>query len=265
MLGTVPTIAGFGQDSDGHLYITSLKGGVWRVTGTGAADKPPVATFTLSSTTPAVGANVHLDASGSTDPDGPIFSYAVGHRRRRQDRRQGRDVRRQLPERRRTRDHADGRGRRRRALVAHAGGLRRRQDDAAGPAAHGTPHARRSRRRASRSSRPCASAGCWCASAATRRPPGRSRPRMRKAARLRATRLRHGARPARAQDVQGAHGQRHRAAAHPARTPEGHASGRHPRAGPRAGRRHVRAELRARARRRLTGGERRPGPGRCEV
>ena len=26
-------------------------------------------------TTPAVGANVHLDASGSTDPDGPIISY----------------------------------------------------------------------------------------------------------------------------------------------------------------------------------------------
>ena len=64
------------QDSDGHLYITSLKGGVWRVTGTGAADKPPVASFTLSSTTPAVGANVHLDASGSTDPDGLIYRYS---------------------------------------------------------------------------------------------------------------------------------------------------------------------------------------------
>jgi glucose/arabinose dehydrogenase len=74
--GAEPQIAGFGEDSDGHLYVTSLKGGVWRVTGTGAADKPPVAAFTLSSTTPAVGATVHLDASSSTDPDGPIFSYA---------------------------------------------------------------------------------------------------------------------------------------------------------------------------------------------
>jgi PKD domain-containing protein len=75
-LGTAPSIAGFGQDSDGHLYVTSLEGGVWRVTGTGAADKPPVANFTLSSTTPAVGATVHLDASSSTDPDGPIISYS---------------------------------------------------------------------------------------------------------------------------------------------------------------------------------------------
>jgi glucose/arabinose dehydrogenase len=75
-LGAVPGTAGFGKDSDDHLYITSLKGGVWRITGTGAADKPPVAAFTLSSTTPAVGANVHLDASTSTDPDGPIYRYA---------------------------------------------------------------------------------------------------------------------------------------------------------------------------------------------
>ena len=75
-LGAEPQIAGFGEDSDSHLYITSLKGGVWRITGTGAVDKPPVAVFTLSSTTPAVGANVHLDASGSTDPDGPIYRYA---------------------------------------------------------------------------------------------------------------------------------------------------------------------------------------------
>jgi glucose/arabinose dehydrogenase len=75
-LGAAPQIAGFGQDSDGHLYITSLSGGVWRVTGTGAADKPPVAAFTMSSTTPAVGAVLHLDASGTTDPDGPIYSYS---------------------------------------------------------------------------------------------------------------------------------------------------------------------------------------------
>jgi glucose/arabinose dehydrogenase len=76
LLGSTRHIAGFGSDSDGHLYLTSLDGGVWRVTGTGAADKPPVASFSLSSTTPAVGANVHLDASGSTDPDGPIISYS---------------------------------------------------------------------------------------------------------------------------------------------------------------------------------------------
>ena len=75
-LGSEPQVAAFGQDSDGHLYVTSVKGGVWRVTGTGAADKPPVASFTLSTTTPAVGAILHLDASGSTDPDGPILSYA---------------------------------------------------------------------------------------------------------------------------------------------------------------------------------------------
>jgi glucose/arabinose dehydrogenase len=76
LLGAAGHIAGFGSDSDGHLYVTSLDGGVWRVTGTGAADKPPVASFTLSTTTPAAGANVHLDASGSTDPDGPIVSYS---------------------------------------------------------------------------------------------------------------------------------------------------------------------------------------------
>ena len=75
-LGLAPQLVGFGEDSDGHLYITSLKGGVWRITGTGAADKPPVAAFTLSSMTPAVGANLHLDASGSTDPDGPIYRYS---------------------------------------------------------------------------------------------------------------------------------------------------------------------------------------------
>jgi glucose/arabinose dehydrogenase len=75
-LGAAPAVAGFGQDSDGHVYVTSIKGEVWRVTGTGAADRPPVAAFTLSSSTPRVGANVHLDASGSSDPDGPIFSYA---------------------------------------------------------------------------------------------------------------------------------------------------------------------------------------------
>jgi hypothetical protein len=75
-LGSAAHIAGFGADSDGHLYVTSLDGGVWRVTGTGAADKPPVAAFTLSSMTPAVGANLHLDASSSTDPDGKIISYS---------------------------------------------------------------------------------------------------------------------------------------------------------------------------------------------
>jgi glucose/arabinose dehydrogenase len=75
-LGSAAQIAGFGQDSDGHLYITSLQGGVWRITGTGAANKAPVAVFTLSSMTPAVGANVHLDASASTDPDGPIYRYS---------------------------------------------------------------------------------------------------------------------------------------------------------------------------------------------
>ena len=67
---------GFGQDSDGHLYVLSLQGSVSRVTGTGAADKPPLAAFTLSSTTPAVGATVHLDASGSSDPDSPIYRYS---------------------------------------------------------------------------------------------------------------------------------------------------------------------------------------------
>jgi glucose/arabinose dehydrogenase len=75
-LGSAAHIAGFGADSDGHLYVTSLDGGVWRVTGTGAANRPPVAAFTLSSMTPAVGANLQLDASGSTDPDGKIVSYS---------------------------------------------------------------------------------------------------------------------------------------------------------------------------------------------
>jgi glucose/arabinose dehydrogenase len=76
LLGAAGHIAGFGSDSDGHLYITSLDGGVWRVTGTGAGDKPPIANFTLSSTTPPVGGMVHLDASSSTDPDGPIINYS---------------------------------------------------------------------------------------------------------------------------------------------------------------------------------------------
>ena len=76
LLGAAAQIVGFGQDSDGHLYVLSLQGAVSRVTGTGAADKPPLAAFTLSTTTPAVGAPVHLDASGSSDPDSPIYRYS---------------------------------------------------------------------------------------------------------------------------------------------------------------------------------------------
>jgi glucose/arabinose dehydrogenase len=75
-LGAGKRIAGFGADSDGHLYVTSLEGAVWRIAGTGDADKPPVANFTISDTTPPVGAVVHLDASASTDPDGKIVSYS---------------------------------------------------------------------------------------------------------------------------------------------------------------------------------------------
>ena len=131
-LGTAPQIAGFGQDSDGHLYVTSLKGGVWRITGTGAADKPPIASFTLSTTTPAVGATLHLDASSSTDPDGPDLQLHVGHQRRRQDRRPRHHLRRELSDGRRATDHADGHGHGRSALVTHAARLRRRQDDAPG-------------------------------------------------------------------------------------------------------------------------------------
>jgi glucose/arabinose dehydrogenase len=75
-LGSAAQIAGFGQDSAGHLYIASLQGVVSRITGTGDADKPPVASFTVSNMTPDIGASVHLDASGSSDPDSPIYRYS---------------------------------------------------------------------------------------------------------------------------------------------------------------------------------------------
>ena len=211
------------QDSDGHLYITSLDGGVWRVTGTGAADKPPVAAFTLSSTTPAVGANVHLDASGSTDPDGPIFSYPWDTDGDGKIDGKGVTVRRQLPDGRRAPDHAD-RPRRRRARAPRApGGLRRRQDDAAGYARAARACAQRSRRRARRSSRPCASAGCSCASAPTRRRPGRSPPRCDRQPRYerRGCGPRTGSWRARRSRRTPAAA---RAPAHPARTPGGHAT-----------------------------------------
>ena len=175
MLGAARHIAGFGSDSDGHLYITSLDGGVWRVTGTGAADKPPVASFTLSTTTPAVGANVHLDASGSTDPDGPIVSYLW-------------DVDGD--------GKPDGKGvtfdvsyptagaRPITLTVGDAAGARSSRTQAVfvggkGAAGAGRRHADREDlgARQAEARRTCASAGCWCASAATRRRPGGSRRR----------------------------------------------------------------------------------------
>ena len=244
-------IAGFGADSDGHLYITSLDGGVWRVTGTGAADKPPVANFTLSSTTPAVGANVHLDASSSTDPDGPIVSYSW-------------DVDGD--------GKADGKGitfdvsyptagaRPITLTVGDAAGARSSRTQAVfvggkAAAGHRTPRSRRRcRHPPARSSQSSASAGCSCASAATSSATWTVTATMRKTAKLRATRLQTVARAAREADVQGAHGQRHAAPAHPGGPPEGHAHGRDPRAGARAGERQDRPALAARARRRLTAG-----------
>ena len=168
----------------------------------------------------------------------PHLQLRVGHRRRRQDRRPRRDVRRQLPERRCTCHHAHRDRHRGRALLAHAAGVRRRAR-------------RRRRARASDVTRlratlsatepaearsSCASAACSSASAATRPPPGRSPPRCGTPARLHAARLQPGQRAAREQDVQGSHGQRHRAPAHP-----GARAGRHADADRSACRRSVQA------------------------
>ena len=96
---------------------------------------------------------VELDRSGR--PDRQLL---LGRRRRRQGRRQGRHVRRQLSDGRRAADHAHGRRCGRRALVAHPGRVRRRQGggrhgfraqgDAVGarpPEARGRPQARPAR------------------------------------------------------------------------------------------------------------------------
>ncbi len=154
-LGTAPQIAGFGQDSDGHLYVTSLKGGVWRVTGTGAADKPPVASFTLSQHDARGGCDAAprrlvLDRSRR-----PHLQLHLGHRRRRQGRRPSGvtfDVSYPTAGARPiTLTVTDTVGR---ALVAHAGRVRRRQDDAPGQhERRRAGSARRCRRRARRSSR----------------------------------------------------------------------------------------------------------------
>ena len=248
-LGAEPQIAGFGEDSDSHLYITSLKGGVWRITGTGAVDKPPVAVFTLSSTTPAVGANVHLDASGSTDPDGPIYRYAWDTDGDGKVDATGVTADVRLPDSRRARDHAHGHGRRRGAFHAHPAGLRRRQDDPAGhlgrrdkaervvlgagpPETQGRAQARAARPLPDQQACDVDDQDVLGAhdQGAREALPARKR------------------RPV-GEDVPGAHGHGHRAAEDPARPARGHAGRRDPRPNARARARRRRPRFAARSRR----------------
>ncbi len=250
MLGAARHIAGFGSDSDGHLYITSLDGGVWRVTGTGAADKPPVASFTLSSTTPAVGANVHLDASGSTDPDGPIISYLwdVDGDGKTDGKGVAFDVSYPTAGARpitlTVGDAAGARSSRTQAVFVGgkgAGGAGGAGTLTAKISVPGKQKLKTVRKRGLLVRFRSSTSATWRVTAT-----------MRKVARVGADTAAHVTRPARTQDVPGARGQRHAAPADPARTPQGHANGRHPRAGSRAGQRRDGEELGAGARRRVS-------------
>ena len=252
-------VAGFGQDSDGHLYITSLKGEVWRVTGTGAADKPPVAAFTLSSTTPRGRRERAPRRLGLDRSRRPIFSYAGTPTA---------TARLTATAWRLDVSYPSAGARAITLTVTDAVGAHSTRTQPVYVGGKTTPPG-------------TADVATQPARVALGAEPAEAQGRRRRGllVRFRGEQARdldaHGhvygalascartgfaARKRRPgpQDVQRAHGRRHRAAAHPARPPGGHARGGDPRAGQRAGRRQVRAVLRARARARLTTGGSRP-------
>ena len=72
----VPQLSSFGVDGAGHVYAASLAGTVYRLVQSGVSDAPPVPSFTVTPNPATVGQTVKFDASGSTDPDGHIVTYA---------------------------------------------------------------------------------------------------------------------------------------------------------------------------------------------